>query len=47
MKSDADVELDIKSNKVKEGYLVKRSRILKELKTRWMVLTKTHLYSFT
>lgn len=45
MKSD-EVENDIKDNKVKEGYLVKRSRHLKEWKERWMVLTKTHLYSF-
>lgn len=39
-------EQDIKTNKVKEGFLIKRSRILKEWKKRWMVLTKTHLYSF-
>ena len=36
----------MRHNKVKEGYLVKRSRHLKEWKKRWMVLTKTHLYSF-
>ena len=46
MMSNENVEADIKDNKVKEGFLTKRSRHLKEWKERWMVLTKTHLYSF-
>jgi hypothetical protein len=46
MKGEEDYEADIRNNKVKEGFLVKRSRVLKEWKERWMVLTKTHLYSF-
>ena len=46
MNKEDPAEQDIKHNKVKEGFLIKRSRILKEWKKRWMVLTKTHLYSF-
>jgi hypothetical protein len=46
MKAEDVVEADIRDNKVKEGSLVKRSRHLKEWRDRWMVLTKTHLYSF-
>ena len=41
------IEADVRDNKVKEGSLIKRSRHLKEWKERWMVLTKTHLYSFS
>ena len=41
------IEADVRDNKVKEGTLIKRSRHLKEWKERWMVLTKTHLYSFS
>lgn len=41
------IENDVRDNKVKEGSLIKRSRHLKEWKERWMVLTKTHLYSFS
>ena len=44
-KEDSD-EKDVRLNKVKEGFLIKRSRILKEWKKRWMVLTKNFLYSF-
>lgn len=40
------MDTDVRLHKVKEGYLLKRSRILKEWKRRWMVLTRTHLYSF-
>ena len=29
MKSEEDYEIDIKNNKIKEGFLIKRSRILK------------------
>ena len=46
MKNNDLIETDIRDNKVKEGLLVKRSRHLKEWKERWMVLTKSHLYSF-
>jgi hypothetical protein len=46
MQREDTAEADIRSNKIKEGWLVKRSRILKEWKKRWMVLTRTHLYSF-
>jgi len=44
-KEDID-ENDVRHNKIKEGFLIKRSRILKEWKKRWMVLTKNYLYSF-
>jgi hypothetical protein len=40
------IHKDIRDNKIKEGMLQKQSRHLKEWKDRWMVLTKTHLYSF-
>ena len=46
MLKEDNVESDIRQHKVKEGFLLKRSRILKEWKKRWMVLTRTHLYSF-
>lgn len=46
MQKESPVELDIRNNRIKEGFLIKRSRILKEWKLRWMVLTRTHLYSF-
>lgn len=46
MAREEGAENDIRNNKIKEGWLVKRSRILKEWKKRWMVLTRTHLYSF-
>jgi hypothetical protein len=46
MMREENAETDIRNNKVKEGWLVKRSRVLKEWKKRWMVLTRTHLYSF-
>lgn len=46
MQKESPVELDIRDNRIKEGFLIKRSRILKEWKLRWMVLTRTHLYSF-
>jgi hypothetical protein len=39
--------IDVRDNKIKEGPLLKQSRHLKEWKERWMVLTKTYLYSFT
>lgn len=42
-----DVEETFEGKIVKEGFLVKRSRYLKEWKERWIVLTTTHLYSFT
>jgi hypothetical protein len=41
------VEVDVRLNKIKEGVLLKQSRHLKEWKERWIVLTKTHLYSFS
>jgi hypothetical protein len=46
MQKEDAAENDIRLHKVKEGFLIKRSRILKEWKKRWMVLTRTHLYSF-
>lgn len=46
MQKESPVELDIRNNRIKEGFLIKRSRHLKEWKLRWMVLTRTHLYSF-
>lgn len=46
MLKEGSAETDIRVGKIKEGWLVKRSRILKEWKKRWMVLTRTHLYSF-
>lgn len=46
MNRDDISEQDVRNNKVKEGFLIKRSRILKDWKKRWMVLTKTHLYAF-
>jgi hypothetical protein len=41
-----DVEADVRSHKVKEGTLLKRSRAVKDWKKSWIVLTKTYLYSF-
>lgn len=46
MNRDETSEQDVRINKVKEGFLTKRSRFLKDWKKRWMVLTKTHLYAF-
>ena len=46
MQKESPIELDIRNNRIKEGFLIKRSRHLKEWKLRWMVLTRTHLYSF-
>ena len=44
--TQSQVEDDIKKNKVKEGLLLKQSRHLKDWKDRWIVLTKTHVYTF-
>mmetsp|Transcript_26940 Transcript_26940/g.23801 ORF Transcript_26940/g.23801 Transcript_26940/m.23801 type:complete len:122 (-) Transcript_26940:115-480(-) len=33
-------------NIIKEGWLTKQSKFLKEWRKRWFVLTPTHLYSF-
>lgn len=46
MLKEDQAEADVRHHKIKEGFLIKRSRILKEWKKRWMVLTRTHLYSY-
>jgi hypothetical protein len=46
MSKEDSTENDIKMNKIKEGFLTKKSRVLKEWKQHWMVLTRTNLYSF-
>ena len=45
--TQSQIEDDVKKNKVKEGLLSKQSRHLKEWKDRWLVLTRTHIYSFS
>ena len=42
----SQIEDDIKKNKIKQGWVTKQSRFLKEWKDRWIVLTRTYLYSF-
>ena len=37
---------DIKAGKVKEGFLMQRSRVAKEWRKRWVVLSKNGLYCF-
>ncbi len=37
---------DIKNHKIKEGFMYKKSRYLKEWRERWIVLTKDYIYSF-
>ena len=39
-------EQDIKAGRVKEGFLMQRSRVAKEWRRRWVVLTKNGLYCF-
>ena len=40
-------KIDInQTDKIKEGYLKKESRVRKVWRDRWVVLTKTHLYTF-
>ena len=46
MQKESLFESDVKSNKVKEGFLFLRSRVVKEWKKRWIVLTKNCIYSF-
>jgi hypothetical protein len=42
----SDIELELKNYKIREGFLLKRSRVLREWRKRWMVLTMNYLFSF-
>ena len=41
------IESDIKNYKIREGWLFKRSRFLKDWRKRWVVLTTNYIYTFT
>ena len=41
------IESDIKNYKIREGYLFKRSKFLKDWRKRWVVLTTNYIYTFT
>ena len=43
----SDIKTDVKNNKIREGYLFKRSKYLKEWRERWVVITSKFLYTFT
>ena len=41
------IELEISKNLIREGELKKRSKFLKEWRSRWVVLTSNFLFTFT
>lgn len=41
------VESELKSNKIREGPIYKRTKFLQEWRERWMVLTMNYILIFT